>query len=96
MVFSWIEWKKKKYAFNQKEIYLGGGILGFKHTLLPVFKVQNVAIRQNPYQWRRELATVHIHTAAGNLRIPYIQMSEAQNLLDQLIFSAETSGKPWM
>lgn len=93
---SWKEYTKKRYAFNGKEIYVGGGLLGFKHSLFPVHKVQNVIIVQNPYQWRRNLATLKIYTAAGNVNIPYIQVSAAEELLDQIMYKVEVSKKKWM
>lgn len=92
----WKEYKKKQYAFNGKEVYIGGGILGYKHSILPVYKIQNLQIVQNPYQWRRNLATLVIFTAGGATTIPYITHEEALNLLDQLIYKVETSRKSWM
>ncbi len=91
-----VEWRKKRFAFNGEEVYVGGGILGYKHSLLPVYKIQNIVIKQNPYQWRRDLATLFIHTSAGCLTIPYISHKKAKHLLDQFIFLVESTNKPWM
>jgi len=96
VVFRWIKYKKLKYAFNGDEVYIGGGVIGLRHSLLPAFKIQNLSIQQNPYQWRRDLATLVIDTAAGRIKIPYIAEIEAQALLDKYIYKVETSRKPWM
>ncbi len=93
---SYKQYKKKSYALNEREIYIGGGILGFKHSLLPLYKVQNVAIKQNPYQLRRDLSTLYIYTSAGAIRIPYIPLSSAQRLLDLILYRVETSRKSWI
>ena len=92
----WISYTKKKYALNDDEVYVGGGVIGFTHAILPFYKVQNVSIHQNPYQWRRKLATLVIHTAGGKVSIPYIPHSEAENLLNFLIYKLEKARKPWM
>jgi putative membrane protein len=92
----WKEYKKKKYGFNGKEVYIGGGMLGFKHSILPVYKVQNLKIMQNAYQWRRDLATLVIFTAGGAVSIPYISHTNAKGLLDKLVCAVETSRKSWM
>lgn len=92
----WKEYKKKKYGFNGKEVYIGGGMLGFKHSLLPVYKVQNLKIIQNAYQWRRDLGTLVIFTAGGAITIPYIPLDDAKILLDKLIYTVEVSRKSWM
>ena len=92
----WISYKKKTYALNHNELYVGGGIIGFRHALLPYYKVQNLSITQNPYQWRRDLATLVVSTAGGRVQIPYISYNEAQELLDVLTYRVEQSKKPWM
>lgn len=96
VLLRWLKYKKLKYAFNGEEVYIGGGLIGLRHSLLPAFKIQNLTIQQNPYQWRRSLATLVIDTAAGRIRIPYIDFNEAESLLDQYIYQVETSDKPWM
>jgi putative membrane protein len=58
--------------------------------------VQNIIIQQNPYQWRRQLATLRVYTAAGSLIIPFISEKRAQELLDFFIYQVENSRKPWM
>jgi len=93
---NWMNYKKKRYAISNGELYVGGGTLGLRHSLLPLYKVQDVRITANPYQWRRNLATLEIFTAAGAVKIPYIQESTAKSLLDQLIYHVEVSKKAWI
>ncbi len=93
---SWINYRKKRFAVNDRELYIGGGTLGLRHALLPMYKVQDIKIIENPYQWRRGLATLIIHTAAGTIRIPYIPKETALDILDKLIYHVEISNKPWI
>ena len=92
----WKAYTKKKYGFNGRELYIGGGTIGFSHSILPAHKIQNLKITQNPYQWRRKLASLNVYTAAGAIRIPFINIVHAENLLDEFTYAVETSQKSWM
>ena len=93
---SWKKYKKTAYALNQDNLFIGGGILGFKNSICPIYKIQNLAIQQNYYQQRRDLATLRIHTAAGAMSIPYINITTAQQLMDRLISQVQQSKRSWM
>ncbi len=96
LYLNWINYKKKRYAINSTELYVGGGTLGLRHSLLPLYKIQDVNIVENPYQWRRKLSTLVVNTAGGAIKIPYIPKEEALKLMDELIYEVERSKKSWM
>ena len=92
----WLRYKKKKFALNDQHLYIGGGVFNQSHALLPFYKIQNLSVRQNYYQQRRELASLHIITAGGTLSIPYIDYRKAEGLLDLFTYHVEISKRPWM
>jgi len=92
----WLQYVKTRYGYNDNELCIGGGVLGMKHTLLPAHKIQNLTIEQTPYEWRRNLASLKIDTAAGKVIIPFIEYKKAEDLLDQLIYRVEKTQKGWM
>ncbi|MFT6808929.1 MAG: putative membrane protein [Saprospiraceae bacterium] len=94
--FKWLKYIKTLYGYNNNELYIGGGILGIKHTLLPAYKIQNLTIEQTPYEWRRNLASLKIDTAAGKVIIPFMAYDKALKLLDLLIYRVEKTQKGWM
>jgi len=96
LMISWLQYKKKRYGFNKKEIYVGGGTIGLRHALLPTYKIQGVKIKANPYQWRRKLASLVIYTAGGRIIIPYIPHAEAVHMMDDLLYQVEKAKQPWM
>ena len=96
IISNWLRYKKKKFSFDKHQLFISGGGLGFKYTLMPTYKIQNISITQNPYQWRRQLASVNIYTAAGALQIPFISELRAKELLDYFIYQVEGSKKAWM
>ena len=93
---TWLSYKKKKFSVTSDHVQVSGGGLGFKHLLMPTYKIQNVAIQQSPYQWRRKLASLRIYTAAGSIEIPFIAEKRAAELMDQLLYEVERSRKAWM
>lgn len=96
LVLQWIHFKKKKFDLIEDMLYVGGGTIGVRHALLPFYKIQNINISSNPYQWRRGLATLHVHTAGGSLEIPYIKKEVAEKILDFLTYKVESDDRPWM
>ena len=84
---------KTQYSFNNSELYIGGGILGMRHSLLPAYKIQNITIEQTPYEWSRGLASLRIDTAAGKVIIPFVKYKKAGALLDRLIYKVEKTQK---
>jgi len=96
IIYSWLSYKKKSFALNDDVLYVGGGIFGDRHALMPLFKIQSVSIHQSPYQSRRDLSTVKVMTASGSMIIPYITMGLASKLHDYLMYSIESSRKDWM
>lgn len=96
LYLSWLNYNKKKYAFNDKEIYIGGGTVGLRHALLPLYKIQDVNLKENPYQWRRGLSTLVVNTAGGSIKIPYIPREEAIDLMNELVYRVEISKRSWM
>jgi putative membrane protein len=73
-----------------------GGLFGDKAETLPIIKLQNIEISQSPYQRRKKLANVKIHTAAGNVTIPYVGYNRAIQLSDYILYKTESSNKRWM
>ena len=93
---AWLNYNKKKYAYNGTELYIGGGTIGLRHAILPLYKIQGVKIKESPYQWRRKLASLVVYTAGGNITIPYIEKAQANTLMDQLLYHVELSRESWM
>jgi putative membrane protein len=72
------------------------GVLSRSADLLPIYKVQSVSIEQSFFQRRRRLANVVLHTAAGSLSIPFLELELAQALQDYVLYRVERSDEPWM
>jgi len=93
---SWLAYKKAGFAINDANLYLTGGVIDDDYTLLPLTKVQNVIINQTPYQSRKSLADVDVHTASGKVTIPYIPLQMANQLSNYFLYKVESSDENWM
>ena len=93
---TWKKYTKTTYALNPDCLFIGGGMLGFKNSICPIYKIQNLALTQNYYQSKRNLATLKIYSAAGVMNIPYIEVDMAYHLMNRLIKQVEISQKSWI
>ncbi len=79
-----------------RECIITYGVIERVTKALSMFKVQAVQIRQSPYQRRNQLANIILHTASGDVRIPYIDLSTALEMKNYILFSIESSQRKWM
>ncbi len=91
-----LAYKKKRYALSKNIIRVDGGIFGNKQNLIETHKVQNLKLIATPFQRRRSLTTLIIHTASGSVRIPDIDARKAGSYLNSLLYKVEKSRKSWM
>jgi putative membrane protein len=85
-----------KVTISQNLVELNKGYIFTEQVFLKVFKVQNVAVKQNIFQKRRGLVSLKIYTASGNLNIPYIKEELGFSLANKLLYDVESSRKSWM
>ena len=67
------------------------GVWGRRHTLVLWEKLQKTEIRQSPYQRRKGLANLSLHTAASNISIPYINLKTSEDIVDYGLYRTERS-----
>ncbi len=91
-----LRYRKKQYGLSDHLIAVRGGAFGHELSLMELHKVQNIKITQTPFQRRRKLSSISIHTASTTLYIPEIYTEESLALKDYLLYKVESSDKPWM
>ncbi|MEM6801536.1 MAG: PH domain-containing protein [Bacteroidota bacterium] len=89
-------YERYEIYMNEKLMEIHSGLFGRKYTLLRLFKVQAVELVQSPYQRRKELANMELHTAAGVVKIPYLPLSQAQEIRDYILYEVEREDREWM
>jgi putative membrane protein len=97
LVFTfYLTYRKKRYGFNNEMVVIRGGAYGDKTEMLPIYKIQSISKTQSPYQRRNDLANLVIHTAAGKVAIPYIDVNHVQDIMDKFLYLIEIDRRKWM
>lgn len=92
--FRW--YRNFRWQTNAAGIQMLSGVFGRKYSLLNWKKIQQVHLHQSLYQRNRDLATVVFVTAGGKLSLPYIPLSTATHLVDQVLYEVESKAENWM
>jgi len=95
LISSHLSYKKKRYGLTDNLLMILGGTFGHRATIVQSFKLQNVSIESTPFQRRRDLASLVLHTASGQLSIPDIGYSRCLELKNYLLYKVESSTRSW-
>lgn len=85
-----------RWGWNGQLLHLHSRLIGQRDTLLWAYKLQSVRLSQGLYQRRKGLADLELHTASGDLTIPYLPLDMARSLRDALLYAVERSERDWM
>lgn len=91
-----LNYKKKQYGISSKLLRINGGTFGRAATLMFIHKIQSMTISSTPFQRRRQLGSLDIHTASGAVRIPDIAYSDCLGIKNRFISMVEESRENWM
>lgn len=91
-----LKYKKTFYKFTDDLLLLGSGSLETHFTYLPFFKVQNIKMKQNFFQKRRDVVDLVFQTAAGKVTMPCIKKERATKIYNYTLYKVESSNEPWM
>jgi len=81
---------------NESAIEISTGVWGREKLILNWNKLQVITTRQNIYQRKNNLATLSLFTASGEVKLPYLLLSEARWLADYAAMKTESSQQNWM
>ncbi len=89
-------YKKRRYLFSEELLLIKAGVVETHQTYLPFFKVQNIQLKQNYFQARRNIADIVFQTASGKIKIPCIDLYKARKIYNYTLFKIANSNKTWM
>ncbi len=64
----WFSWRRNGFAFDDRTVVLRRGALWRTLTLVPLARIQSIAIEDGPLTRAMRLATVEVHTVEGVVR----------------------------
>ena len=85
-----------KWLVSEEGIRTSWGVLNQHRILLQWYKVQSVTISQNYFLRRRGLANLILYTAAGAVKVPYVDEEKAKAVQDFVLYKVETDERKWM
>jgi putative membrane protein len=89
-------YEKAFYSVNERYVTIESGFIDSKIHILEVHKIQSVSLTQTVFQKRRNIASLLIATASGQVKIPHIKEENAKSVMDFLLYHVEISHKNWM
>ncbi|MGB2087760.1 MAG: PH domain-containing protein [Psychroflexus salarius] len=96
VVLVYLSTKKSYVAISEKMIKVGGGSIHTTTAFIELFKIQSVAIKQNFYQRRVGMCNLILYTASGSLKINYLNLQEALQMANEILFKVESNTSEWM
>jgi putative membrane protein len=88
--------KKWRFHFTDDALVIKYGVLERISKALMLRKIQGVQIKQSPYQRKNALSTILLHTASGDVKIPYIPLETAWKIKNYILYKVENSNYKWM
>lgn len=82
--------------FDRRFMLVRKGWIFPSRTVMPLHKLQSVAVSSNIFLKRRGLCHLNLYTAAGSRTVRYLAVSEAVQLSDYLLWCVERSEEDWM
>lgn len=88
LMFSWIAFRKKGFAFRNHDVLFRSGIIATNTIVIPYNRVQHVALHEGFISRYLGLAKIEIFTAGGSssdIEIPGIEKIQAENIKQLLM-----------
>ncbi len=92
----YLKYRKMRHGFNHEMLIIRGGVFADKEVIMPLYKIQNMAIKRTPYQRRNGLANLTIFTASGAVTILYVPYDWAIKMMDYFLYKVESDRRKWM
>jgi len=89
-------YRKRSYEISTEIFKNNKGAFGNHFEITQIHKIQAIEITQSWYQRRKSIANLHLFTAAGSLKVPFISLEEALQLEKYILYRVETDTREWM
>lgn len=79
--FSYKQWS---YSISDEEIWFREGIFWAKEVVIPIVRIQNINLKEGPISKSLGIADITIGTAGGSFKIPALDKSEVDLIMEFL------------
>jgi len=94
--YIYVYFKKRSFEISTEVFKNNKGVFGNQFEITQVHKIQAVQLTQSWYQRRKQLANVELFTAAGSLKVPFLQLDKALAIENYVLYRVETDKREWM
>ena len=88
--------KRFRLYVSPEAFQVNSGAWGKEIQIAKWYKIQHLQLNQSVFQRRKKLATLVIHTAAGSIKIPYINLELAQTIKNYALYKVESDERSWI
>ncbi len=92
----WLRYKRWGVARDDNYVYVRSGIIGEDFQVFPLYKVQQVVVKQSVMMKRRHLASVKFVLASGAVTVPFLKEEQVRQLANLALADVERSARSWM
>lgn len=86
-----VTWRNWGWALDGSVLFITSGLLGRRHEVFRLDRVQHVAVTRSPYQRRNGLADLKLALPDGERAIPFLDHATAVLLADRALIEVETA-----
>lgn len=79
-----------RWELHEQELDLLAGVWAITRTIVPITRIQHVAVKRNGWTDRFGLVVLHVYTAAGGTTIPGLERDRADDLRDRILARLRT------
>ncbi|MDX1626018.1 MAG: PH domain-containing protein [Wenzhouxiangellaceae bacterium] len=84
-------WRRWGWSLRDDEMLIRSGLVGTKVVRFERHRVQQVRVRQSPYQRRHALASLHIRLPHGEETLPWVPLYDARSLANRVLVDVESA-----
>lgn len=99
LVLSWLSYlrvRKSNIGINSELISIRKGAIETKFKMIEIHKLQSVKLSRNIFQQYNGHADLILETASGTIEVEYLNIAEAEDLFNYLIYKIESTDKNWI
>lgn len=94
--YNYFYFRKLKMGVSKNFLVKHSGVWLQKEEYLEMFRLQAVSVSQPLWYKRRGLVNLTFHSAGGDMNFPMVYSSQVQALINYLLFTIESTERPWM
>lgn len=92
----YMKWKRWGLAIDGGIMVVRKGIVGVDHTLIPVFKIQEIGRIRTPLMKRHGLSSIRFSVASRTMSVPFLPDQVVRNAINYCLFQTESTDRSWM